>query len=155
MVVTHVVKYWEMAGYKDMLMMKQNIGKKVMKELSKYQTINKSRGRNSPAEIEKRQAYLNTLLKLFDIASPDIEDKLKKSRILAIDDDCPRYRAKEGYTRKVEDISFLVDQRGDRKMVMGEKDNSYERRVDNNTIKKQQGEGSSKAGSSSNDAVAD
>ena len=48
-----------------------------------------------------------------------------------------------------------MDQRGDRKMVMGEKDNSYERRVDNNTIKKQQGEGSSKAGSSSNDADVD
>ena len=105
--------------------------------------------------MKKRQAYLNTLLKLFDIASPGIEHKLKKSGILSIDDDCPRYRAKEGYTRKVEDISFLVDQRGDRKMVMGEKDSSYERRVDNNTIKKQQGGGSSKAGSSSNEADVD
>ena len=42
LVVTQVVKYWEMAGYKDMLMMKQDIWKEVMKELSKYQISTKS-----------------------------------------------------------------------------------------------------------------
>ena len=112
MVVTQLMKYWALAGYTDMVMMKQNITKKVEKEVNKYQTISKSRNRNSPAEVEKREEYLGSILKIFDIASPDILDKLQKSRILSIDDECTRYRTKKGYTRKTEDVSFLMDQRG-------------------------------------------
>ena len=136
-VVNQVMKYWEMAGYKDMVMMKHNIKIKIEKEVKKYQTMNKSRNRNSSAEIEKRGEYLDNLQKLFDIASPDIVEKLQKSRMLGLDDNCSRYSTKEGYTRKTEDISFLMDQRGVRKMVMGEKDSSYERRVNSNLKKKQ------------------
>ena len=44
----------------------------------------------------------------------------------------PKYRIKEGYTRKTEDFAFLEDQRGERKMVMGMKDTSYEERVETN-----------------------
>ena len=75
MVVTQLMKYWALAGYTDMVMMKQNITKKVEKEVNKYQTISKSRNRNSPAEVEKREEYLGSILKIFDIASPDILDK--------------------------------------------------------------------------------
>ena len=136
-VVNQVMRYWEMAGYKDMVMMKQNIKIKIEKQVTKYQTMNKSRTRNSPAEVDKRREYLDNLQKLFKISSPDIIEKLQKSRILGVDDNCSRYSTKEGYTRKMEDISFLMDQRGDRRMVMGEKDTSYEMRVNSNLKKKQ------------------
>ena len=149
MVITQVIKYWTLAGYKDMLMKKQNITKKLDKEFGKYQTISKSRNKNTPLEVKKREEYLESILKIFDIASPDILEKLEKSRILSIDDECTRYRAKKGYTRKTEDVSFLLDQRGDRKMVMGEADTSYKSRVDKNNMKKQKNIGSSQAGCSS------
>ena len=74
--------------------------------------------------------------KLFDIAAPDLEEALKKDRILGKDDDCTVYREKEGYTRKTEDLHFLNDQRGERKMVMGQRDPTYEQRVENSILKK-------------------
>ena len=46
------------------------------------------------------------------------------------------YREKEGYTRKTEDLHFLNDQRGDRKMVMGQRDLTYEQRLENSILKK-------------------
>ena len=64
-VVNQVMRYWEMAGYKDMVMMKQNIKIKIEKQVTKYQTMNKSRTRNSPAEVDKRREYLDDLQKLW------------------------------------------------------------------------------------------
>ena len=46
------------------------------------------------------------------------------------------YRKEEGYTRKIEDVNFLIDQRRERKMVMGDRDPSYEKRVDTRSVKK-------------------
>ena len=39
------------------------------------------------------------------------------------------YRVMEGYTRKTEDVSFLLDQRGERKMVMEGVDGTYAERL--------------------------
>ena len=129
-----VAQYWNMAGYKTVV--KFRVVKHIKKELEMYQKINKSRGRSTAAEVEKRELYLKGLKRLFDIAAPDLEDEIQKSRILGNDDECTRYRVKEGYTRKTEDLSFLIDQRGERKMVMGMKDTSYEERVETNLQRK-------------------
>ena len=105
-----VAQYWNMAGYKTVV--KFRVVKHIKKELEMYQKINKSRGRSTAGEVEKRELYLKGLKRLFDIAAPDLGDEIQKSRILGNDDECTRYRVKEGYTRKTEDLSFLVDQRG-------------------------------------------
>ena len=68
----------------------------------------------------------------------------KLGRLLATDDENPRYWVKSGYTRKTEDISFLQDKRGDRKMLMDLKDTTYEERLENRkqTKLKKKGSGS-------------
>ena len=130
----YIGKYWTMAGF--MTMSETSIRKKILKEVENYQKINKNKNRVSQTESEKRQIYLESVKKLFDIAAPNLEEKLVKDRLLDKDDENTLYRAKDGYTRKTEDISFLEDQRGERKMVMGERDKTYEKRKENSYSKK-------------------
>ena len=110
-----VTKYWKMAGFQTMVM--PRVEKNILKQVDMYNNINKHRARNSQTEILKREEYMAVLGKLFDIARQDLEEILKKDRLLAADDKDKRYRVKEGYTRKMEDISFLIDQRTERKML--------------------------------------
>ena len=42
----------------------------------------------------------------------------------------------DGYTRKTEYLQFLLDQKGERKMFMGNRDPSYEERVNSSILKK-------------------
>ena len=130
----YIGKYWTMAGF--MTMSETSIRKKILKEVENYQKINKNKNRVSQTESAKRQDYLESVKKLFDIAAPNLEEKLVKDRLLDKDDENTLYRAKDGYTRKTEDIAFLEDQRGERKMVMGERDETYEKRKENSNSKK-------------------
>ena len=92
--------------------------------------MNKNKNRESQTEVKKGEDYMEHIGKLFGIANPGLEDILQKDRLLDKDDKCTKYRADEVYTRNTEDIAFLLDQRGERKMVMGVKDVSYECRKD-------------------------
>ena len=133
-VIRHVVQYWDMAGFKVKTM--NNMVGQFKKQLAKYQSINKNQKRCSQTEQKKREDYLNGIKKLFDIGTPGLEDLLIKNRLLGTDDDNARYRVEKGYTRKTEDISFLQDQRGERKMVMDLKDTTYEERLEKRKQKK-------------------
>ena len=113
----------------------------IMKKLARYNTINRSRKRTTDGEIKKRAKYAESIKKLFDIASPNLVETITTSRLLAVDDECSRYSVKKGYTRKNEDVSFLLDQRGERKRVMGEKDVSFVERLEKNKLRKKNGEG--------------
>ena len=130
LVAEKIQSYWAMAGFKTVVEFR--VIKHIKKELDIYQGINKNRAKSAAGYVEKRKLFVEGLRQLFDIASPDLEETLEKSRILGKDDECTRYRVKEGYTRKSEDLKFLLDQRGERKMVMGIKDTSFECRVVNN-----------------------
>ena len=136
-----VTKYWTLAGYKTLH--ESNIEKNITKQLDKYTTVNKSRKRVTPGEVKKRNEYLEDIEKLFDIATPNLVEILTKDRLLSLDDGDSRYRQQEGYTRKTEDVSFLLDQRGARKMVMQGFDSKYAERVEKNRVRKQSGEGTS------------
>ena len=94
-----------MAGYQTLV--KFRVEKHIKKEVLNYQKINKHRDRTSATEVEKRGDYMESIEKLFDIATPDLEEIIRKSRILGNDDECKRYRIEKGYTRKTEDISFF------------------------------------------------
>ena len=93
-VASHVIKYWDMAGYKTMWM--ATVESHIMKELARYNTINKSRKRTTDGEVKKRAEYAESIKKLFDIASPNLVETITKSRLLGVDDECSRYSVKEG-----------------------------------------------------------
>ena len=133
-VADQVVRYWSMAGFMTMKMF--NVVIKIKKEVEKYEQLQKNRSKTTEKEVMKREGYLEEIKKLFDIATPNLEDILTKSRLLSTDDEDTRYRQDTGYTRKTEDLSFLLDQRSERKMVMGHRDTSYEERVEANKARK-------------------
>ena len=133
-VAPHVIKYWSMAGFQTMVL--ERVKNNIRKEVDKYQAINKNISRSSETEMKKRKEYLSILAQLFDIACKDLDQMLVKDRLLAADDKDNRYMAKEGYTRKVEDLAFLEDQRGARKMIMGMRDSSFEERLNQNLKKR-------------------
>ena len=134
-VAKHAVRYWSMAGFETMKM--YNVVIRIKKEVEKYEVLQKNRSKTNEKELMKRQEYVEAIKKLFDIATPDLEDILTKSRLLDTDDECTRYRQEAGYTRKTEDLTFLLDQRADRMMVMeNSRDTSYEVRVEVNRARK-------------------
>ena len=133
-VAKQVIKYWTMAGFKTMTT--PRVESHITKLIESYQKVNKNRARDSQTEVKKREVYLTSLCSLFDIPCKDLEEMLSKDRLLAADDEDTRYRVKDGYTRKTEDLVFLADQRGERKMTLGMRDLSYEERRDKNQEKK-------------------
>ena len=66
--------------------------------------------------VEGRKRYEENLNKLFDISHPDLEKNLAEDRII-----------REG-GRKSEDLQFLEDQRGPRKMKMGNLDEEFQKK---------------------------
>ena len=66
--------------------------------------------------FEGRKRYEENLNKLFDISHPDLEKNLAEDRI-----------RREG-GRKSEDLQFLEDQRGPRKMKMGNLDEEFQKK---------------------------
>ena len=95
-VASHVVKYWKMAGFQTLT--DNNVQKHIRVEVEKYKSLFKAKSRSSKTEENKREEFLSRIKTLFDIATPDLENILEKSRLLQYDDHDKRYRAKEGYT---------------------------------------------------------
>ena len=115
LVEKEILKYWTRANIAV-----QNgfwIKKKIMMIVKRYEILTKNLKRNSETEARKRAQFLTDLKSLFDVASPDAEDKLKRDRLL-------------GDEEAEDDLKFLEDQRGKRKMVMGGLDNKYGKKLD-------------------------
>ena len=79
---------------------------------SKYQDLLKNLKRDSKKEKEKRENFKSSLKKLFDIASPEAEKKLRKDQVL-------------GKSKAMEDLKFLESQRTDRVAKMATHDKNY------------------------------
>ena len=101
MVASQVVNYMDTAGYQIVVIFR--LENHIKKELTKYQTTNKSKDRNTAGEVKKREDYLQDLKKIFDIVTPNLEDILQKCRILGNEDVFIRYNYKKGNTRKTEE----------------------------------------------------
>ena len=112
-----VYKYWRLANIPGMAhwWAKNN----VIKLLDSYRGLVKSNSQKSETEEKKREKFINDLENLFDIASSEAEDILKKDRLLDAQS-------------KSEDILFLEDQRGPRLgwINLEKKDFSYENAVE-------------------------
>ena len=112
--VMKVLKYyWNLAGFETLA----DPRFKVTKLVECYQDQLKKRNMSNKKSLEERKKFEEDLNKLLDIAHPDLEKKLTQDRIRG---------NLEG--RKSEDLSFLQDQRGERKMQMGKLDEEYSKK---------------------------
>ena len=103
--VTEVIKhYWSLAGYETLSSPKN----KISKLLQDYQYQHKKRNMSNKKSLEDKEKFEEDLKKLMDISHPDLEKRINQDKTLG---------NLEG--RKSEDLDFLQDQRGERKMTMG------------------------------------
>ena len=107
MVAKHIMMYWRMANFSTSVV--DIVGKKVLTEISCYQKIKKTT-RKTEVEKKKKDKYVVDLKMLFDIASKDLENRLKKDRLL-VDQTLP---VEQRELKMKEDLEFLRDQRGPR-----------------------------------------
>ena len=114
-VVGEILSYWRMSNIKTLT--PQNVQKKVLSLVDEYEARRKCFSRKGQQEEERRKTFTQSLTGLFDIASKDAESFVQKDRLL-------------GGEATQEDLEFLKDQRGDRKMCMDGRDKLYDEAVD-------------------------
>ena len=112
-VKTDVERVWQKSGIKTMA--RQNMLKKLLKLVEKYQVLKKDslKTRKTEPFQKKRQEWRDALDTTFDCAAPDAEEVLRNSRLLGEGD-------------KQEDIDFLIDQRTARQQFMGQRDKNFD-----------------------------
>ena len=98
-----------------------SITKKIIKLNEEYRKLDKNKAKPNSDKL-KREAFVKKLDSLFDISCSDSEDKIKMDRL----------RSKEAV---VEDMRFLDDQRGDRKMVIGTRDLDFDASVGRKVVR--------------------
>ena len=95
---------------------------KVEKLFKDHQNLSKTKSRQTPTEISKREKYSGVLDNLFDITQSEWENILKM-------DKC---RSEEA---KMEDKAFLDDQKNKRLMVVGDRDKGYDKAVNRKIVR--------------------
>ena len=90
---------------------------KITKLLQSYQSQHKNRNLTNKKSLEDRKQFEDDLNKLLDISHPNLEKTLAEDRTLG-----------NLVGRKAEDLSFLLDQRGERKMNLGKQDEEYSKK---------------------------
>ena len=75
LVAADICTCWKMANFDTIK--KQNIEKKIVREFEEYQNINKNK-RDTDRERAVKEKYREDVKKIFDIASKDLVDRLKK-----------------------------------------------------------------------------
>ena len=122
-VAKHIMMYWRMANFSTSVV--DIVGKRVLTEISCYQKLKKNT-RKTEVEKKKKDKYVADLKMLFDIASKDLENRLKKDRLL-VDQTLPLEKRE---LKLKEDLEFLRDQRGPRLGSIGCKDTVYTHKVE-------------------------
>ena len=109
-VVGEVTKLWKMANIPTKTNINMECG--LLKMVSRRDKLIKNLGRKGSKEKEKREAFAKDLKRLWDVASQQAEELLKKDRLI-------------GAKARNEDLDFLRDQRGPRKASIGAADAEY------------------------------
>ena len=102
---------WLMSGLP--VIKDQNITRKILKIFERHRTLVKSKPKQTKCEDQKREAFKEEMSSLFDISAADVVAQINKDRL----------RSEEA---KTEDLSFLDDQKGARKMSIGNRDKDYD-----------------------------
>ena len=90
--------------------------KEILNLNSSYEKLLKNIKRENETECGKRESFVASLVKLFDISSPLAEKQLRKDQVL-------------GMNKAKEDLMFLDSQRTDRVAKMMNHDKKYDRQV--------------------------
>ena len=107
-----IAKYWGMAGFETKTMLRREV-KSIVERYRKLQNdINKT----GLFHVNKRAAFRNEGEKLFDVGVKNLEEIIRNDKI----------RGNLGIVQQ--DLSFLLDQRSERKMTMDKRDIDYEER---------------------------
>jgi hypothetical protein len=133
-VCTHILKYWMQANIETYP--KQQVEKKIEKLMEKYKMTYKSK-RETEVERMRKETWKEEWKKLFDVASPQAEQKLLQNRLLK---DVCGDRKNETKTKAAEDLQFLSDQRGARMMVIGEIDEEYKEKMESKVSREMEAE---------------
>ena len=113
-VMKKVVRIWQMAGYK--MVGDKHVKANIEKLVDKYQALLKDIKKTHPAAELKREQWAKKVEDMFDIAAADAIEVLQKNRLLNPED-------------KKEDEAFLLDQRTERLQYIGQKDESFAKKV--------------------------
>ena len=123
-VAEHICTYWRMANFDTIFL--QNIERKIVKDVVEYENVSKYK-RQTERVLTVKNKYKMDVKKIFDIASKELVDRLKKNRLL-VDRNQPLDKQK---LRLEEDLAFLEDQYGPRLGSMGDKDSLYAKKAEN------------------------
>ena len=103
-----------MAGYK--MVGDKHVKAKIEKLVNEYQALLKDSKKTYPAAELKREQWAKKVEELFDIAAADVIEVLQKNPLLNPEN-------------KKEDEAFLLDQRTERLQYIGQKDESFAKKV--------------------------
>ena len=107
-----IAKYWGMAGFETKTMLRREVKSIV----ERYHKLQKDINKTGLFHVNKRAAFRNEGEKLFDVGVKNLEEIIRNDKI----------RNNLGVVEQ--DLAFLVDQRGERKMTMDKRDIDYEER---------------------------
>ena len=123
-VLKKVVSFWDYAEIKTQDIFKNKRPKnKFEKLINEYEYFSKNKKKPPPNWDQRKEELLENLNKLFDIASADAEEVIRKDYL----------RTKE---EKEEDLKFLIDQRSERMYELGATDTQYIAKVSGNSERK-------------------
>ena len=105
-------KYWEMAGFET----KTNLSREVKSLIERYLKMQKDSKKSGLFQINKRAAFQNEGERLFDVGVKNLEEIIRNDKI------------RNNLSVVEQDLAFLVDQHGERKMTMDKRDLDYEDR---------------------------
>ena len=134
MTACEVIKYWSMAPIQTISM--RSIKARILRLLDEHDALLRNKSRSSSTENKKREAFKESIKKLFDIASPNAEKVIANDRLLAKKDSMGNLVVKD----RDDDLQFLEDQRGPRIGWMSDKDKSCEKRVGDRVARKEKEE---------------
>ena len=122
-----VQRYWARAGF----ITKSNIERDVEKIHQEYKLLLKNKNKTTQSFVKSREEFLMSenekgekIEKLFDVGHKDLEKTLEQDRI----------RGNLGVQN--EDLSFLKDQRGERKSFMAGEDKEYQKKKESQLKRK-------------------
>ena len=104
---------WRRSGYK--VMSRKCFEGKLKSLINDYYKARRYKD-DREAEVKKREEYIEASNLLFDCAAADVEEEIRKNRLLGEDE-------------KKEDLTFLADQRGERCMFLGRRDQKLDEKV--------------------------
>ena len=123
MVAKQIVKYWHIAPIQTVSL--PTIRTRILRLVDEHAVRRKHVSTKTATEEKKREEFMVSLRKLFDIANPNAEKEIQKDRFLVKKNSKGEIITKD----REDDLNFLEDQRGPRIGWMAGRDKIYKQRT--------------------------